>query len=179
MSGNNSFNKSMNGIVSLDTGGSTIEGDTITTDTINCQTINATTANLIPTINTSQIFTDFIASAANPSISILGDVSVSNSLKTRRMDSNTPSDTFLLLTDHTGIINIGSDASFIRFGSVTAPPRTAYVPVNGQDICNKNYVDSAVSGGSLLSTTNIWTGASNTFNNILNVSTCLQLLYLV
>lgn len=191
MSGNNAFNKSMNGIVSLDTGGTTIEGETITTDTVECSTINAITANISSTINTSTIYTDFIANAANSYITMVGDVKLNNnlwanniypqsgvtgivtindSLKIRRLDSITPSDTFLFLTDHTGIINIGSDASFIRFGSVTAPPRTAYVPINGQDICNKNYVDS-VGGGSLLSSTNIWTGASNTFNNILNVAT--------
>jgi hypothetical protein len=189
MSGNNAFNKSMNGIVSLDTGGSTIEGDTITTDTINCQTINATTANLSPTINTSQIFTDFIATAANPFISILGDVkyndnlyvdniytnlsgfvNINNTVKLTKIDSITPTSGFLLLTNHTGSINIGSDASILRLGGPSTSIRTTATPVLGSELCNKTYVDS-VSGGSLLSATNIWTGASNTFNNILNVST--------
>ena len=91
-----------------------------------------------------------------------------NTIITRRLDSVGPTGTFLLLTDHTGIINIGSDASFIRLGSVTTPPRTAYVPLTGLDLCNKTYVDS-MSGSGLLSATNIWTGTSNTFNNVVNV----------
>jgi len=88
---------------------------------------------------------------------------------TRRLDSVGPTGTFLLLTDHTGIINIGSDASFIRLGSATTPPRTAYVPLTGQDLCNKTYVDS-MSGSGLLSATNVWTGPSITFNNVVNVN---------
>ena len=227
MSGNNAFNKSMNGIVSLDTGGTTIEGSNINTDTIDCDTINAVTANISSTINTSTIYVDFLVPAANVFITMIGDVkyntniyvdnlfsnlgttinmnntiktskidsitpsvaydfltshtgiinfgsttstnNFSNGINTRRLDSITLSDTFLLLTDHTGIINIGSDASFIRFGSTTAAPRTAYVPLTGQDLCNKSYVDS-MSGTGLLSATNVWTGTSNTFNNVVNVN---------
>jgi hypothetical protein len=188
MSGNNAFNKSMNGIVSLDTGGTTIEGEIITTDTINCQTINATTANLSPTINTSQIFTDFIATAANPFISILGDVkynnnlyvdniyanlgttvNINNTLKTTRFDSVDPTSAMNVLASHTGIINMGGSASVFRLGSITTPVRCAYVAVASTDLCNKDYVDS-VSGSSLLSATNVWTGASNTFNNDITAS---------
>ena len=65
MSGNGSYIKSMNGIVSFDTGGTTIEGETITTDTIDCNTINAITANISSTINTSTIYADFIANNAS------------------------------------------------------------------------------------------------------------------
>jgi hypothetical protein len=136
MSGNNAFNKSMNGIVSLDTGGTTIEGETITTDTVECNTINVNTANISSTINTSTIYTDFLVNAANPYITILGGI-------------------------YTTSIN---STTSIDIGSATIPVRSAYVPVLGTDLCNKDYVDAG-GGGSLLSSTNVWTGASNTFNN--------------
>ena len=74
MSGNGSYIKSMNGIVSFDTGGTTIEGSGITTDTIDCSTINAVTANISSTINTSTIYTDFLVPAVNAFITMLGTV---------------------------------------------------------------------------------------------------------
>jgi hypothetical protein len=170
MSGNNSFNKSMNGIVSLDTGGTTIEGGDISADLVDCNTINATTANISSTINTSIIYTDNIYTD-NIYSNLTTSVNINNSLKTTRLDSINPTSGYSLLTNHTAALNMGGSASVIRLGSATTPVRTLFVPVGGDDLCNKDYVDSAVSGGSLLSTTNIWTGASNTFNNILNVST--------
>jgi hypothetical protein len=165
MSGNGSYIKSMNGIVSLNTGSTIIEGTGITTDTIDCQTINAVTANISSTINTAIIYTDNIFSNLTTSVNI------NNSLKTTRLDSINTTSGYSLLTNHTGALNMGGSASVIRLGSATTPVRTLFVPVGSDDLCNKDYVDSAVSGGSLLSTTNVWTGASNTFNNILNVST--------
>ncbi len=42
MSGNGSYIKSMNGIVSFDSGGTIIEGGNITADVIDCNTLNAT-----------------------------------------------------------------------------------------------------------------------------------------
>ena len=39
MSGNNSYIKSMNGIVSFDSNGTTIDGDTITSGEIDCTTL--------------------------------------------------------------------------------------------------------------------------------------------
>ena len=89
MSGNNAFVKSMNGIVSLDTGGTTIEGSTITTDTVDCDTINAVTANISSTINTSTIYTDFIANAANAFITMFGNVKFNNDIYVDNIYSNT------------------------------------------------------------------------------------------
>jgi len=75
MSGNNAFNKSMNGIVSIDTGGTTIEGGNIITDIIDCTTINATnvkatnvdasTVNISNTIATNSITQKSSASSIN------------------------------------------------------------------------------------------------------------------
>ena len=227
MSGNGSYIKSMNGIVSFNTGSTIIEGTGITTETIDCDTINAITANISSTINTSTIYVDFLVPAANAFITMIGDVkyntniyidsvfanlgstinmnntiatsqidsitpsatynfltshtgiinfgsatstnNFNNTIKTTRIDSVTPSAGYLLLTNHTGSINIGSSASVVRFGSITTPVRSAYVPVAGTDLANKDYVDS-MSGTSLLSATNVWTGASNTFNNVVNVN---------
>jgi hypothetical protein len=73
MSGNGSYIKSMNGIVSFDSGGTTIEGGDITSDIINCDTLNATTELNTNTINSSTIYADFILNSANPNISIIGD----------------------------------------------------------------------------------------------------------
>jgi len=117
MSGNGSFSKSMNGIVSLDTGGSTIEGSTITTTEVDASIVNATSE-----VNTSFLYTDYISAAAN---------------------------------------------SFVSFVS---QPRSSFTPLVNDDLCNKLYVDNATSGTNILSLTNIFTGTSNTFNNVIYTS---------
>jgi hypothetical protein len=65
MSGNGSYIKSMNGIVSFDTNGTTIEGDVITTGTIDSTTINCVDLNASASVNTPYIKTDFIFSDTN------------------------------------------------------------------------------------------------------------------
>ena len=75
MSGNNSYIKSMNGIVSFDSGGTTIEGGNITSDIIDCSTLNASS-----TINTSTIYADFIVNNANAYISMVGGTIFNNKL---------------------------------------------------------------------------------------------------
>jgi hypothetical protein len=116
-----------------------------------------------------------------------------NLIKTSQIDSVTPSAVYNFLTSHTGSLNIGSTASAVTIGSSASavtigssasnvtigssasnvtigssatPVRSAYVPLIGSDLCNKTYVDTVVSSVSnLLPATNVWTGASNTFNN--------------
>ena len=75
MSGNGSYIKSMNGIVSFDSNGTTIEGGNITSDVIDCATLNASS-----TINTSTIYTDFIVNNANAYITMVGDTTFNNKL---------------------------------------------------------------------------------------------------
>lgn len=90
-----------------------------------------------------------------------------NFIKTSQIDSVTPANTYSFLTSHTGAINIGTSSSAVSLGSASAPVRTDYVPLANSDICNKLYTDTKVSSGvsGLLASTNIWTSASNTFNN--------------
>lgn len=125
MSGNGSYAKSMNGIVSFDDGnGTTIEGNEINTDIINCNTLNAQTD-----VNTSTIYTNFINSGTVGYVQCLTDV----------------------------VFNAEVEASF--------------VPTSNNQLCNKLYVDTvATSGSTILSSTNVFTGASNTFNNYLITS---------
>jgi hypothetical protein len=75
MSGNNSYTKSMNGIVSFDTGGTSIEGDEITTGEINCTTLNASSD-----VNTTTTYTNFIENNTSSSITITGDTTFNNDI---------------------------------------------------------------------------------------------------
>lgn len=253
MSGNGSYIKSMNGIVSFDSGGTSIEGDEINTGIINCTTLNASSdvntittytnfienntsssitvtgdttfnndiyvSNLypLPGIGTeinfngimraaSTLYTDFIAPNANTEISFSGDAkfnadvyvnniypktgsqitlknntSVSGSLTSTSFTTPTieGTDTNSLTkqlkigqnNDLTTSINIGRAAQTI-LGTVfpAIPPRTTFYAVGNDDITNKLYVDSVTAGTNILSLTNIFTGASNTFNNFIKTS---------
>jgi hypothetical protein len=78
MSRNGSYAKSMNGIVSFDDGdGTVIEGDGITTGIIDCTTLNASS-----TVNTSQLFADFIGINQNTEISVISNTTFSGNIKT-------------------------------------------------------------------------------------------------
>lgn len=206
MSGNNAYVKSMNGIVSFDSGGTTIEGGNITSNKIDCTTLNATTVNATSKVNTSTTFTDFIAPYANVDIAISGDAKfngdiyvdniyartgslttlkndttvngllTSNTLSTEQIEGrNTSSYTKQLkigqYNDLTTSINIGRKEQIV-LGTVypAIPPRTTFYAVGDDDIANKKYVDSVVTGTNILSLTNIFTGASNTFNNFIKTS---------
>ena len=65
MSGNNAFIKSMNGIVSFDSNGTTKEGDTITSGEIDCTTLNATDVIATGSLNTSFMYIDYIDKNVN------------------------------------------------------------------------------------------------------------------
>ena len=60
MSGNNAYTKSMNGIVSFDTNGTTIEGDNITSGTIDCNILNSTNANCDELSASVSVFSPFV-----------------------------------------------------------------------------------------------------------------------
>jgi len=74
MSGNNSYIKSMNGIVSFDSNGTTIDGDVITSGEIDCTTLNATDVNATGSLNTSYIFVDFMDKNIGTYITFISDV---------------------------------------------------------------------------------------------------------
>ena len=228
MSGNGSYIKSMNGIVSFDSGGTIIEGGDISADVLDCNTINATgdidCNNLNATLDITSsktysgyVYTDFIVNNANTDITVAPPVifnstvkasfvpttndslcnklyvdnitagsilslantftgtsnTFNNLINTSQIDSITPSNTYNFLTSHTGQLNIGSTASDVTIGSSASnvtigssatPVRSAYTPLIGNDLCNKTYVDSIVT------LTNIFTGTSNTFNNLIKTS---------
>ena len=221
MSGNGSYIKSMNGIVSLDTGGTIIEGGDISADVLNCNTINATgdidcnNLNATQDITSSKaysgsVYTDYIINNSNANITVSPPVIFSSTVKasfvpttndslcnklyvdnitagsilsltntftgtsntfnnvinTSKIDSITPSNTYNLLSSHTGQLNIGPTGATgnINIGSATVPVRSSYTPIAANDLCNKTYVDSIVS------LTNIFTGTSNTFNNLIKTS---------
>jgi len=201
MSGNGSYIKSMNGIVSFDSNGTTIDGDVITTGEIDCTTLNATDVNATGSLNTSYIFVDFMdknigayitfisdvlfdyklyASSLWPStgseITVNGLLNITTRLKTESIEGLGTNSTTKQLkigqdNNNTTSINIGRAAQTI-LGTVypAIPPRTTFYAVGDDDIANKKYVDTVTGGVSILATTNIFTGASNTFNNVINTS---------
>ena len=75
MSGNGSYIKSMNGIVSFDSGGTSIEGDEINTGIINCITLNASSD-----VNTITTYTNFIENNTSSSITITGNTTMTGAL---------------------------------------------------------------------------------------------------
>jgi hypothetical protein len=200
MSGNNSYSKSMNGIVSFDSGGTSIDGDVITTGEIDCTTLNATNINATGAFNTSYIFVDFMDKNIGSYITFISDVlfdyklyvsnlwpsigsnitvngllNIINGLKTGAIEGiDTNSLTKQLKigqdNDYTTSINIGRQAITI-LGTVypAIPPRTTFYAVGNDDICNKLYVDTVTGGTSILASTNIFTGTSNTFNNTVSL----------
>jgi len=221
MSGNGSYIKSMNGIVSFDSGGTIIQGGDISSDVIDCNTINATgdieCNNLNATLDVTSskayvgsVYADFILNNGNintvfiPPVVFNDTVKASfvpttndslcnklyvdnitagsilsltntftgtsntfnNVINTSKIDSITPSNTYNLLSSHTGQLNIGPTGATgnINIGSATVPVRSSYTPIAANDLCNKTYVDS------ILTLTNIFTGTSNTFNNLIKTS---------
>jgi hypothetical protein len=201
MSGNNSYRKSMNGIVSFDSGGTTIDGDVITSGEIDCTTLNATDVNATGALNTSYIFVDIMDKNIGTYITFISDVlfdyklyasslwasngtditvngllNITNRLKTESIEGLGTNSTTKQLkigqdNDNTTSINIGRAAQTI-LGTVypAIPPRTTFYAVGDNDICNKLYVDTVTGGVSILASTNIFTGTSNTFNNVINTS---------
>lgn len=201
MSGNNSYIKSMNGIVSFDSNGTTIDGDTITSGEIDCTTLNAKDVKATGSLNTSYIYVDYMDKNINAYITFISDVlfdyklyvgnlwpsignniivngflNIINGLKTPAIEGiDTNSLTKQLKigqdNDYTTSINIGRKELTI-LGTVypAIPPRTTFYAVGDDDIVNKKYVDTVTGGSSILASTNIWTGTSNTFNNVIYTS---------
>jgi hypothetical protein len=100
MSRNGSYAKSMNGIVSFDDGdGTVIEGSGITTGIIDCTTLNASS-----TVNTSQLFTDFIGTNENTEISVISNTTFSGNIKTDYISSTSGSE--IIINNNTSISGI-------------------------------------------------------------------------
>ena len=186
-----SFVKSMNGILSFNTGsGTIIEGDTITTDTIICDTIacpqlNADALQAYTSGAPCNLYTQTSGGASsirigNSGITLYIDSGIAStspiycselhaanvyagtSVNTTFLDTPNTTDTPYIYPFVTGAITIGS---------ATSPIIGTRVCTNPTELANKHYVDTALSGASILGLTNIWTGASNTFNNNIILNT--------
>jgi hypothetical protein len=174
MSRNGSYAKSMNGIVSFDDGdGTVIEGSEITTDTINCKSLNATS-----TVKSPFVYSNFIYSYSGGQLGLKNDTLISGSLTTTNgiqianLEGRGTGGAGSLLNigqsnDYTSAVYIGRD-SFTAGGFTfpAIPVRTTYIPTSNYDICNKLYVDNATAGANILSLSNTFTGATNTFQNL-------------
>jgi len=191
----------MNGIVSFDSNGTTIEGDKVTSGTIDCTTLNATDVKATGSLNTSYIFVDYMDKNVNEYITFISDVlfdyklfvsnlwpasaglitlngslNISDILRTASLEAKGGTSIYKKLkigqdNDYTDSIYIGRAEQNI-LGTVypAIPPRTTFYAVGDDDIANKKYVDSVSAGTNILSLTNIFTGTSNTFNNLIKTS---------
>ena len=72
----------------------------------------------------------------------------------------------------TSAIYIGKEEQTV-LGTVypAIPPKTKCIPTSSFDLCNKLYVDNATSGTNILNLSNIFLGATNTFNNTIECNT--------
>lgn len=176
--------------------GTVIEGSELSTGTINCTALNASSkvdtsqlfidfvavnenANISFISQTkfnNDVYVDSIYGNAG-GITLKNNTSVTgvlytNSLSTERIEGkNTSSLTKQLKigqdNELTTSINIGRKELNI-LGTVypAIPPRTTFYAVGDDDIANKKYVDSVVTGTNILSLENTFTGTTNTFKNI-------------
>ena len=73
---------------------------------------------------------------------------------------------------YTSAVYIGKEEQIV-LGNVypAIPPKTKCIPTSNFDICNKLYVDNATGGTNILNLSNIFTGATNTFNNTIECNT--------
>lgn len=168
MSNTNGFatlTKSMNGIITISDGsGTTISDGTITTDTANVNNLNVDNLNVQnivapdPTA-TSNIFnanTDDVNIGANCSQLRLKDLYTLTTGGYQLLETYEPTIPFVFMSNNTASITLGSN---------TSPLIGEYTCINDNELANKGYVDSVVSGGGVsLSANNIFTGI-NTFDN--------------
>lgn len=158
-----SFVKSMNGILSFNTGsGTTIEGDSITTDIINCDTLNTTNFNAT-NLNTNNIQGTTPSSNITLYTNSTNEIHIGSPNSLNYVDGPLYVDNIFGTTTGTAFIypNVVSD---INIGSSIIPITGNYVCTASNHLANKGYVDS-MAGVNLIPLPNIWTGTSNTYNN--------------
>jgi hypothetical protein len=162
--------KSMNGVVTYDDGqGTVISGGTIETDTLN-----------VTNLNTQNIVAPDPGADSSLYVDDITDVYLANScsnLYLRTLQLNTFSATygttdFIQSTDSTKAIALFTNAdNAIEIGSATSPLISNYTCVNGNELANKDYVDSVAGGGGgdvYLANNQTFTGI-NTFDNDTNI----------
>jgi hypothetical protein len=148
-----SFVKSMNGILSFNTGsGTIISGDTITTDNLDVTNFNT---NNLQGITPSDNITLYTNST--------GDIHIGSANSANYINGLVIVDNIFTSTTSTNPFIYPNTSGDITIGSIVAPVIGDYVCTASNHLANKGYVDSV--GINLLPLTNIWTGVSNTFNN--------------
>ena len=186
--------KSMNGIKSFDDGsGTVIEDDSITIATIEC-TGNTNTKSITAVsmectgditcddnITASSITTATIGNSVSE-MSITSDIYSTKQIRIPKILCNNfqglgtggVGNDIIIGNDNTqtSAVYIGKEEQTI-LGTVypAIPPKTKCIPTSNFDICNKLYVDNATSGTNILSLSNTFTGATNTFNNTIECNT--------
>ena len=161
-----SFVKSMNGILSFSTGsGTIIEGDSITTDIINCDTLNTINFNAT-NLNTNNI--QGIAPADDITLytNSTGNITIGSPNSLNYINGPLYVDTIFTSTTSANAFLFSTTTGDVTLGSSTIPLIGAYVCTQPTHLANKSYVDSKVAVD-LLPLPNVWTGTSNTFNNII------------
>ena len=141
--------KSMNGIKSFDDGsGTVIEDDSITINTIECTgNINTDTISSTGSISATQILCNNFQGTGSSGAGT--DMRIGND------------------NSKTSAVYLGKEEETI-LGTIypAIPVKSNYYPIVDNDLCNKLYVDSATSGTNVLSLSNNFTGATNTFVKI-------------
>jgi hypothetical protein len=153
--------KSMSGVVESPIG-NTIDCDTLNAPVINTQYINAIVDNSPSTLYENQTDTITIGTSGTNTINLGSFQFFLDNIRCA-----TATLTLYLFTTTTAIINFATNASQIVFGSSTALV-SAFVPTANNHLTNKLYVDNVVSGASLLTTNNTWTG-TNKFSSPANL----------
>jgi hypothetical protein len=154
--GYNTLTKSMNGIITVSDGmGTVIEDGNVTTDTINVTQFNS---NNIQGIQPSDNITLYTNSTGNVTIGSANSLNYINGPLYVNSIFNSPTSSIAyLFPTATGDVNLGS---------ATVPLIGEYTCTLSKHLANKGYVDS-IATSNLLPLPNVWTGTSNTFNNII------------
>ncbi|MEI8138202.1 MAG: hypothetical protein WCH21_12830, partial [Bacteroidota bacterium] len=160
----------MNGIITIDDGaGTVIQNGTIITNNLALNTISAEYPTKDCDLWSNNSGSTYIASNCTGTVSVgmfaLGNFNLGPSAFTVTNKNMN----FCTATGMSGNITFGSPnatGSKIKLSSPTVECQA--VPTIGNSVCNKTYVDAI--SPSLLAATNIWTGVSNTFNNVIYTS---------
>jgi hypothetical protein len=156
MSGNGSYIKSMNGIVSFDSGGTIIEGDEISTGTIDSTTINSTTINSTTincedlnatvSVNSPYVKTDFIFSDTNLTFNSTASTTYNFSVPTQlqAVNSTLAASTAYVRTAISNVLNGDTYTGTQNFtgATITVPTKTS--TDNSTNAASTAYVTTAI-----------------------------------
>ena len=165
--GTNSLARSLNGIITYDDGsGTVIQNGTVITNNLAMNIISAQNPATDCELWSNNTGSTYIASNCTGTVSF-GMFALGNfNLGPSGFTVTNKTMNFCTASGMSGNINFGSPSatgSKIKLLSPTVECQA--VPTIGNSVCNKTYVDAK--NPSLLAGTNIWTGVSNTFQQII------------